>query len=254
MTTFRIKKKDNYSVIANAVINDALLSWGARGLLIYLLSKPDNWITRTSDLIKNSPAGERRVRTLIAELEKAGYMKRRRFHDEGGQWTWETDVHENPTILTFSTDGLPTDGKPQDIVKTDLKKTEGESNKKSKDKIKVSPAKAGKRKRPPRDERLDHPAIKEYRAQARLHAPVNWRDDIISAVGERSEEWGQHVKSWMGNGWNKGNIKGLLESWKNGGISKNGKATRNLSDEYRREADLAAAQQGIDEAKKYGKR
>jgi len=44
-------------------------------------------------------------------------------------------------------------------------------------------------------------------------------------------------------------------SWAGNLGKQNGRGpTRNLSDEYRREADLAAAQRGIDEAKKYGKR
>jgi hypothetical protein len=62
-----------------------------------------------------------------------------------------------------------------------------------------------------KDERLEHPALKVYRSVANLHVPVAWRDDVIQAVGERSEDWGQVVKSWIGHGWNPQNISGMLE-------------------------------------------
>jgi hypothetical protein len=76
-----------------------------------------------------------------------------------------------------------------------------------------------------RDTRLDHPAIKAYRTIARLHVPVTWRDDVIAIVGDRSEEWARLVKDWIGRGWNKGNVKGMLDAFSNGGISGNRRRT-----------------------------
>jgi hypothetical protein len=91
--------------------------------------------------------------------------------------------------------------------------------------IKPSGIKGGK-KRPPakrkRDIRLDHPAIIAYREEARLHVPVTWRDDVIETIDD-AERWQRLVHSWIGKGWNKQNIEGMLEAYRNGGIGRNNK-------------------------------
>ncbi|MFW2440514.1 MAG: hypothetical protein ACN4GR_14220 [Arenicellales bacterium] len=42
-TIIRATRRDRYVTIEQHVIEDARLSWAARGLLAYLLSKPDDW-------------------------------------------------------------------------------------------------------------------------------------------------------------------------------------------------------------------
>jgi len=52
MGIIRIKKTKNYSVISNQIASDPNISWGAKGLLFYLLTRPDNWQTKITS--KNS--------------------------------------------------------------------------------------------------------------------------------------------------------------------------------------------------------
>lgn len=127
MSIHRIVKDRDYSVISNVPINDTSLSWGARGLLIYLLSKPNDWTVKTSHLIKMSPAGRDATKTLLRELEQAGYLRRVRLKKDDGTFYWETHVHE--TIDGLSVDGPPGDGStgdgsPVDIVSTEEPSTE----------------------------------------------------------------------------------------------------------------------------------
>lgn len=137
MTTYRITKTENYAVILNEPLNDSGLSWEARGVLAYLLSKPNGWEVRNHDLINQSDAGEHKIKRIIAELKEAGYMRRYRVNSDDGQFTWITDVYESPsmnpdhknTIGRLSTDGSPTDGlsidgKPHRIVSTESQSTE----------------------------------------------------------------------------------------------------------------------------------
>jgi hypothetical protein len=86
----------NYSVVHNALIEDEKLSWKARGILIYLLSKPDHWRTSTAHLASVSPEGIHAVRTGLQELERAGYVKRIRKQNPSGQWTMHTVVFDHP--------------------------------------------------------------------------------------------------------------------------------------------------------------
>lgn len=77
------KKKNPYVMIDNRPINDRELSFGARGLLAYLLSKPDDWKVQMSDLV-NGPDGASKVRGYLKELQKHGYAKLHRQRDEKG--------------------------------------------------------------------------------------------------------------------------------------------------------------------------
>jgi len=71
------------------------------------------------------------------------------------------------------------------------------------------------------DARLDHPSMQVYRGNTSLYVPVNWRDEVIATVTDY-EKWGGVIRDWMGKGWNKGNVKGMLDVYKNG-ISTNGR-------------------------------
>ena len=74
-----------------------------------------------------------------------------------------------------------------------------------------------------RDARLDHPAITTYKEVARYHVPIIWRDNVIDAVGDRQGDvsaWGALIKSWIGRGWKPNNVEGMLDAYKNGGISR----------------------------------
>lgn len=78
-----------------------------------------------------------------------------------------------------------------------------------------------KPKKKGRDPRLSHPAIKAYRTAARLYVPIIWRNDVIETVGSDAKNvrlWNQIMKDWIGKGWRKDNIKGMLECYKRGGV------------------------------------
>ena len=80
-----------------------------------------------------------------------------------------------------------------------------------------SGAKAPKKKK--RDPLLDNPAIIAYKEEARLHVPITWREKVCSTVDD-PERWKELVHDWIGHGWNKQNISGMLQAYVNGGIGK----------------------------------
>lgn len=96
MATIRVAKNQNYSVINNTVLNDSRLSWKAKGLAAYLLSKPDDWSIVREDLAKRSTDGVDAVRTALKELEDAGYLVRTRRQNGRGKFEWEHVLHEIP--------------------------------------------------------------------------------------------------------------------------------------------------------------
>lgn len=96
MTIIRARRPEPYSVIRNGVINDHRLSWKARGLLVYILSKPDGWRTNSQHLAKIGPDGRDAVRTGLEELRQAGYLDRTKAQDSQGRWSTTTTVYDHP--------------------------------------------------------------------------------------------------------------------------------------------------------------
>lgn len=96
MSIIRVHKTRDYSVIANAGLRDRRLSFAARGVLAYLLTKPDDWTVKSDDLVEQSPAGRDAIQGYLRELETYGYLVRERRRGEGGRYQWFTEVYESP--------------------------------------------------------------------------------------------------------------------------------------------------------------
>ena len=137
MTIFRVHRTDStFFQASKEPFEDVRLSWGARGVMGYLLTKPDGWTVRNSDLLKRSPAGRKKLSSLLKELRLFGYMRRHRIRNEYGKFEWVTEIYESPsdnpdftippkrgygcpksaTIPPLSVDGSPVDGKGGHIV------------------------------------------------------------------------------------------------------------------------------------------
>lgn len=94
---FRIHKHDSgFTQIDNRLLEDERLSWKARGLLAYLLSRPENWRVESNALAEIGPDGRDSVRSGLAELEAHGYLVYTKQQDEKGLWTTVSHVYENP--------------------------------------------------------------------------------------------------------------------------------------------------------------
>lgn len=81
-----------YFLMARATAQDASLSFEARGLLAYLLSKPDDWKLTIKDL--EQQCGEKRVYRILQELRAAGYIEYCRVSHGRGKWEHIYKVHE----------------------------------------------------------------------------------------------------------------------------------------------------------------
>lgn len=84
--------------IPNAALEDDSLSFKARGILAWLLAKPDGWTIRAEAIERAGKEGREAVRSGMRELIAAGYVRRIRVRvgGPGGQWITETQVSELP--------------------------------------------------------------------------------------------------------------------------------------------------------------
>lgn len=85
-------------ITARQSAQDSELSFLARGILWYLLSKPDNWEIRPEDIQREGNIGRDATKNAIKELQKRGYLtEQKRYKDHSGHWAWTPMVlHEIP--------------------------------------------------------------------------------------------------------------------------------------------------------------
>ena len=103
MAVFRIEKNKNYTVMANYHLRDISLSLKAKGLLSLMLSLPEDWDYTTKGLACICKDGVDSICSTVKELEKAGYVQRRRLRNELGHLTEiEYTILEKPVRTASS--------------------------------------------------------------------------------------------------------------------------------------------------------
>lgn len=111
----RHDKNNPYFMLNRSASEDKRLSFKAVGIHTYLMSKPDNWTVRETDLAARHQEGATACRSGLKELREAGYIESVTNRDEKGRIeSRETIIHETPQR------GLPTPRIIGDIVSNDL--------------------------------------------------------------------------------------------------------------------------------------
>lgn len=111
MAILRNPNKDKFTIVDNTALKDKNLSLKARGLLITMLSLPDNWDFSEKGLCAIlEKDGQFSIRSGLKELEEYGYLVRTRERDQHGKisnvaWTIYDYPHlENPSMVNPSLD------------------------------------------------------------------------------------------------------------------------------------------------------
>lgn len=102
-----------YAQIAHEIFLNPKLSFKAKGLLSWLLSKPDDWVFSISGILTQCSDGADSVRSGLRELIKEGYLfiERRRENGKYLPSIWHISQHSNNFSTTgFSTCGFSTTG------------------------------------------------------------------------------------------------------------------------------------------------
>lgn len=208
MSTVRVKKDGHYFTASNIPFNDERLSWEARGVMGYLLSKPNDWTISRTDLIKRGDAGRDKIQRILKELEECGYVDRVRRKRPDGTFYYETTVYEVPTVDGFAVHGSPVNGKPVHLISTDLTNDES-TNKSATKRASLSPVGENFKDTPV------HPAIQAIKQVTGYYPRKNLHKRIIDLVGETPDitEIKKAFDTWTANGYNPMNMKGWLFDW-----------------------------------------
>lgn len=103
---FRVEKDKSYCTIKNDVFLDSRISWGAKGVLGYALTKPDDWDLYISEVTKNGIDKIDKVTKYFKELRLAGYIEYVVIREKGKiikteYLIYEKPLHNNP--VSFKT-------------------------------------------------------------------------------------------------------------------------------------------------------
>lgn len=115
MAIFRtIKESGDFVTVHKAFVFDNKLSAKAKGILLYFLSRPDNWQIYTSEVVKHMNDGQKSINSGIQELIKSKYVHRIQKRTDNGVFNgYEYLVYEKPTEMPFSANGLSANGKTE---------------------------------------------------------------------------------------------------------------------------------------------
>lgn len=114
-TIYRARKSHNFTALYNEMLQNQTLSYGARGLMCFILSHPDCWLQKLGDLLRPAldveadedddlffakPESTKKIYSYVREAKAQNYMGVWKFRDEKGQIEthtyWVTDDCANP--------------------------------------------------------------------------------------------------------------------------------------------------------------
>jgi hypothetical protein len=89
-------KKIPFVMVPIILVIDPRLSWKAKGLYIYMLSRPDDWKFYELDLVKRSKDGKSSVKSAIQELLSTGWIYRWRILKNGKPHNYHYVIYIEP--------------------------------------------------------------------------------------------------------------------------------------------------------------
>jgi hypothetical protein len=124
------RPETGFLLVRNEIVRDDRLSYRARGVLLDILSRPDNWTT-SADRMTTGREGREALLTAFRELREVGYMRTSRVQDDKGRWATVTDVFDSPesaepASVNQPCPHAPETGEPKSVEPTVLRSTEEE--------------------------------------------------------------------------------------------------------------------------------
>lgn len=203
--------KDPFARVSKQLLNDPAISFKAKGILAYLLGKPEDWKLRVSDLENHSSDGKDSIRSALNELRAAGYAKFERIKKKGvivdGVWK----ICDFPIFSPRT--GFPDVDKPDEENRY-LSKNECTKNERTKSKeTKETPPSDGAsvpavwnpshhskegqlaRVKPPKD----YPSQKEFECFMDEHcgSAFNYRPDLyLEICRNKWHKWSKQYNHW----------------------------------------------------------
>lgn len=110
------RQNGKFTIVSNDVINRGDLSAKAKGVYMYLQSKPEGWQFYETEIVKNFTDGKDSIKSGVVELIQAKLLLKYQ-EREGGKFSntlWILNPTEADYSLYSTVSGKPVNGKPDD--------------------------------------------------------------------------------------------------------------------------------------------
>lgn len=131
----KVKRREHgFAIMTRSALEDHNLSFKARGIYAYLMSKPENWTINMKDLQRGKD-GRESVQSGLKELQAVGLAEYNVKPGNGGEWV----LHEVPPgkrvsrLPGFPATGFPGDRKTRSLNKEQLVVSNKKKKKKEED-------------------------------------------------------------------------------------------------------------------------
>lgn len=117
------RKRETWTTIPNEILGDDNLTLDGLGMLVYMLSKPDNWEFSQERLGERFKKGRDAMRSIMRNLQDCGYVRRELSRDDKGHIRTITIVSETAVQSNREAGkpavGRPSVGEPAPLVMTE---------------------------------------------------------------------------------------------------------------------------------------
>ena len=92
------RPRSNFTIVRNDIGLDHRLSYRARGVLLAILVRPDNWTASAESLSRQGSEGRDAILRSLSELESFGYLVRTKRRGDDGRFIHESVVYDFPQV------------------------------------------------------------------------------------------------------------------------------------------------------------
>ena len=113
MAIIRINKVKDFTTISNGIMRDYRISLKAKGLLVFMLSRPNDWDFSIAGMMTCLPDSERAIKNALRELKENGYVIVRKLtpnQTKSKRFEYIYDVYEEPQKQEGQNQGVENQG------------------------------------------------------------------------------------------------------------------------------------------------
>lgn len=107
MTTFKINKNKDFTVMSNYHLRDRNLSLKAKGLLSFMLSLPDDWDYSLKGLVAICKENKDAIRSTLNELKFNYYLQIEPSRGDNGKFEYNYLIYEKPFKIRINSRNSP---------------------------------------------------------------------------------------------------------------------------------------------------
>lgn len=96
-----------FALVSRDLAQNRTLSFQARGLLLYVLSKPEGWKAKDTDLMREGGIKKHAYQSILNELKDAGYARRIEARSTGGKFSYSLELSEEPQLTSPEAEASP---------------------------------------------------------------------------------------------------------------------------------------------------